>query len=72
MNDNRPQPSFPVLDISTRTKMEQALNIPVEKRYTREELENIHVAIRFTKAFKAEEARVRAEEMEVIQRPLIH
>jgi hypothetical protein len=54
--------SLPRLNISTPEQMQRALYTPIEEQYTPEELKEIAAAILFTRQFKGDESRQRAEE----------
>lgn len=46
------------------------LKLPPEQTHTKEELESLHRAIRFTQMFKQEESSAKMNEEELIRRPL--
>jgi len=69
---NTPQPSaMKVIDMSSnRSVTKEYLTRPVEQTHTKEELEAVHRAIRFTKMFKQEESLSKMDEEEAIARPV--
>ena len=59
-----------VIDMSTKSSAKAYLSREPEDTHSKEELEAVHRAIRFTQMFKQEEARAKMDEEESIERPI--
>lgn len=63
-------PQMKEMDLSNPSSAKMYLTRPPEQTHTKEELDALHRAIRFTRLFKHEESMAKMNEEELIQRPL--
>ena len=70
LGENPVLKSMKIIDVSTQASAAHYLGNMPEKTHTKEELESVHRAIRFTQQFKQEEARLKMEQEELLNRPL--
>jgi len=64
------QQSMKTIDMSSQSAAKAYLSRPPKETHTKEELEALHNAIRYTQMFKQEESLSRMDEEETIERPL--
>ncbi len=62
--------AMPVIDMSSKTNAKAYLSRPVEDTHTKEQLEAVHRAVRFTQQFKQVESLAKMDEEETITRPV--
>lgn len=62
--------AMPEMDMSSASKVREHLTRPLTEIYTKEEMEAIHRAIRYTQMYKQDEARERMDTEELLTRPM--